>query len=98
MRILFFALVAFAILGCGPGNERVVGKWSGNLQLSEEDIARAPAMSYEEKEKIKRDAEGKTITLEIREDGTYTLNGFDGFPVTDTWVFEGKYIVLASSG
>ena len=98
MRLVAFSLLVLLVAGCGPSNDKVVGKWSGNLTLSEEDMARAPATSFSDREKVRKEAESKSISLEVREDGTYTLVGYDGFPVTDTWVIKGNQLVLASSG
>lgn len=98
MKYIAALALALVALGCGPGADRVVGKWEGGLKLSQEDIQRAPATSMDEQQKIIRDAEATKLSLDVRDDGTYTYVGFDGFPVTDSWVIQGKYLVITSSG
>lgn len=90
-------LLLLLAIGCGPGDDRVVGKWVGHLELSQEDIARGPALPADQREKTIRDAESRALNLDVRKDGTYTLE-IEGNVVSDEWVIQGDILVLASYG
>ncbi len=80
--------------------KNLVGKWVGRPETSDEDIARMrETMSEEQIEALLSMIEEMEPTLELFEDGTYSMsNAMLQFPIKDTWTLDGDTLTLASSG
>lgn len=87
---LIGALSALILVGCGGGvpvEKQVVGTWNGKAELPSDQKDNAKAKSEVE-------AMNKVLTLELREDKTYTMNM--GVPITGTWSVSGQGVSLVT--
>lgn len=100
MRLLFLPLALLAVIAVGCKsipNEDLVGTWTGKLELTPEMLEKTSGMPAEMRSDMMTELNASHFTLELRKDGTFTMDGL-GDKFSDTWSSSEDEVVLASSG
>jgi hypothetical protein len=92
--------LAIALVGCGKGEDKFVGSYTGKEQLSQKTLDAVSKMPNAAQIRAQMDkAQQMSIGLTLKKDKTATMS-VAGQPqnANGTWVFENNQVVMTLSG
>lgn len=81
----FLFLVAFAAFGCVPGESQVVGRWKGDVKLTEQE-RQAPFSNL-------ANGLASSVSLNVKSDHTFEMTALV-VPVEGTWAMSGNRVTF----